>query len=121
MRMTFIESPEFTQRVTRILDDSALSDLQRLLTADPLRGRVMVGCGGLRKIRVGDPRRQKGKRGGCRVVYLHVPEASWLYLLHIYTKDEKDDVSASEKAILKRLANEYKETALAAVKGTRRG
>jgi hypothetical protein len=119
--MTFIESPGFTQRVSRILDDAALSDLQRLLMADPQRGRVMVGCGGLRKIRVGDPRRKKGKRGGCRVVYLHVPETSWVYLLDIYGKDVKDDLSANERAVLKRLGNEYKEAALRAAKGARRG
>ena len=119
MRMTFIESPGFTQRVSRMLDDAALSDLQHLLMADPQRGSVMTGCGGLRKIRVGNPARQKGKRGGCRVVYLHVPDVSWLYLLDIYSKNEKDDLSTAEKAILKRLANEYKEAALRAVKQPR--
>ena len=75
----------------------------------------MTGCGGLRKIRFGDPRRQQGKRGGFRVIYLHVPEASWIYLVDIYGKNEKDDLSASEKTVLKRLAAQYKEAALKSV------
>ena len=41
----------------------------------------MPGCGGLRKVRIADPRRGKGKRGGIRVIYLHVPEASVVYLM----------------------------------------
>ena len=54
----------------------SLSALQRELMNDPESGAVMPGCGGLRKIRIADPGRGKGKRGGARVIYLHVPEAS---------------------------------------------
>jgi hypothetical protein len=74
----------------------------------------MPGCGGLRKIRLANPRRGKGKRGGARVIYLHVPEVNWIYLLDIYGKDEKEDLSAAEKKILKRLAEEFKQEAMRA-------
>lgn len=78
----------------------------------------MPGCGGLRKIRTGDPRRRKGKRGGARVIYFHVPEANWIYLLDIYGKDEKEDLNAAEKKILKRLASEFKKEAIRAASRT---
>ena len=45
--------------------------------ADPEKGDVIKGCGGLRKVRVADPKRKKGKRRGARIIYLHVPEARW--------------------------------------------
>ena len=83
--------------------------------ANPELGDVMKGCGGLRKLRTADPRRGKGKRGGARVIYLYVPEAKWFFLLDVYGKDEKDDLSAGEKKELTRLAEELKKQAKAAI------
>jgi len=59
-------------------------------------------------LRIEDPKRQKGKRGGARVIYLHIPEAGHFLMLDIYGKDEKDDLSFSEKKDLRELAREYK-------------
>jgi|SRR6266404_749764 len=114
MRKLFIESPEFTKEVLEFFGDDVYAAFQKQLLAQPDKGKVMPGCGGLRKIRVGDPARRKGKRGGARVVYLHVPEADWIYLLDIYGKDEKDDLSAAEKKVLKSLAEEFKKEAIRA-------
>jgi hypothetical protein len=72
----------------------------------------MPGCGGLRKARIRDARRKKGKRGGARVIYLHVPEVDWIFLLDVYGKDEKEDLTADEKEVLKRLADEFKRSAI---------
>jgi hypothetical protein len=68
----------------------------------------MPGCGGLRKIRIGDPRRGKGKRGGARVIYLHVAEVSLIYLVTVYGKDQKDDLSAEDKRAYSELARSVK-------------
>jgi hypothetical protein len=67
----------------------------------------MPGCGGLRKLRIADPKRQKGKRGGARVIYLHIPEAEQFLMLDIYGKGEKDDLTPVEKKDLRELAREY--------------
>jgi putative transcriptional regulator len=91
MKKLFIESREFTNVVQQFFHDEAYAAFQTQLLAQPDKGRVMPGCGGLRKIRVGDPTRRKGKRGGARIIYLHVPEANWIYLLDIYGKDEKGE------------------------------
>ena len=111
MRKTFIESTGFTDWLSKFLDDDAYAALQRELMEDPDRGAVMPGCGGLRKLRVADRRRGKGKRGGTRVIYLHVPETNWIFLLDVYGKGEKDDLSTSEKKALKNLAEEFKKQA----------
>jgi hypothetical protein len=68
MKKTFVETAEFTQWVKEYLSDEALSDLQRALLDAPDTGSVLPGCDGLRKMRVADPRRGKGKRGGARVI-----------------------------------------------------
>jgi hypothetical protein len=121
MRKTFIETPEFTEWVREYLSDEHLADLQRELQNDPDSGAVMPGCGGLRKLRMADPRRGKGKRGGARVIYLHVAEADVIYLMDIYGKDEREDLTADQKKVLKRLADEYREATIRAAKGLKKG
>ncbi len=114
MRATFIETSEFTEWVVEYLPDETYAALQQELMENPAKGPAIRGCGGLRKVRVADPQRGKGKRGGARVIYLHVPEAKRFYMLDIYGKDEKDDLSAAQKRQLAKLAALLKQEALRA-------
>jgi len=50
------------------------------------------------------------------VIYLPVPEADWIYLLDIYSKDEKDDLTGDEKKVLRRLAERFRSEAIARTK-----
>lgn len=121
MKAVFVESSEFTEWVTTHLPDDEYPKLQQELMDQPDKGEVMPGCGGLRKIRTSDPKRGKGKRSGARVIYLYVPEAKWFFMLDVYGKDEKDDLSATEKRILSKLTKELKQEAKEAVnRSTRR-
>ena len=104
MNKTFLESREFSEWVKTYLTDDELAALQRSLLADPDAGSVIPGCGGLRKLRIGDPRRGQGKRGGARVIYVHVEEASLIYLVTVYGKDQKDDLSNEDKRAYRDLA-----------------
>jgi len=115
MKAVFVEVTGFTESVAEFLPDHLFAKIQQQLLDHPDCGSVMPGCGGLRKLRTADPRRGKGKRGGARLIYLYVPEARRFYLLDIYGKDEKDDLSADEKKILQQLAEELKAQALASV------
>ncbi|HPO09254.1 MAG TPA: hypothetical protein PLZ55_11340 [bacterium] len=116
MKRVFIETRGFTKAVGDFLSDEDYAEFQRELMREPCQGTVMRGCGGLRKARLPDPSRQKGKRSGARIIYLDVPEAKWILLLDIYGKDEKDDLNTQEKKILKKLALEFKDLAKRAVK-----
>ncbi len=110
MRFTFVESFDFTKIVYEYFgSDTEFASFQDALIANPERGVVMPGCGGLRKARWRDPRRGKGTRGGLRVIYLHVPDADRILLVDVYDKDEADDLSASEKKILAALAQAYRD------------
>lgn len=113
MKATFIETTGFTKAIADFLPDHAYAKVQQRLMVNPDEGDVMPGCGGLRKVRTADPKRGKGKRGGARVIYLHVPMARRFYLLDIYGKDEKDDLSADEKKQLRQLAEQLKTEAIA--------
>lgn len=110
MISTFYETPFFTRRITQLLDDETYRGLQNDLRENPVSGEVMQGCGGLRKLRWEEPRRGKGKRGGLRIIYLHVPEARCIYFVTVYGKDEQDDLSADQKRQLKAIAEQTKDT-----------
>ena len=47
------------------------------------------------------------------MVYLHIPEANRCEMLLIYSKSEREDLSAKEKAILTDLAHQARSEALA--------
>src|SRR5829696_5470484 len=104
MKLTFVEAPWFTERLKARLHDESYRALQNELLLNPEKGRTMSGCGGLRKVRAGDPTRGQGKRGGVRIIYLHIPQAFRIELIDDYGKDEKDDLTPAEKKVLARLA-----------------
>ncbi|MDR3621090.1 MAG: type II toxin-antitoxin system RelE/ParE family toxin [Paludisphaera borealis] len=110
MRKLFIESPGFTDWIKVHLEDDRLASLQRELSTDPEAGDVMPGCGGLRKIRIADSRRGKGKRGGIRIIYLHVAEVDVILLLDVYSKTDQQNLTNDQRRILKGMADIYKQT-----------
>ena len=87
MTLVFIEATRFTERVQRLRAESQLWTLQDLLCQDPEKGNVIQGTGGFRKIRMGLPGR--GKRGGCRIIYLHVKSASRIYFIYLIRRTKK--------------------------------
>nr|WP_284701341.1 type II toxin-antitoxin system RelE/ParE family toxin [Rhodoplanes tepidamans] len=66
-----------------------------LVAYDPTCGDLVPGTGGLRKLRIG--RNGTGKRGGARVVYFFHDPGMPIFLLAIYAKNEKADLSASDR------------------------
>ncbi len=108
MLKTFIDSGEFTAWVKSYLSDDDLAALQRELLAEPEIGDVIAGCGGLRKLRMADSKRGKGKRGDVRVVYLHIPAADQIYLITVYGKAQKEDVSVDDKKLYRQLVQMLK-------------
>ena len=114
----FFETRYFTRRVTELLDDETYRRLQNELQVNPTKGEVMPGCGGLRKVRLEAAKQGKGKRGGFRVIYLHVPEAGSIYFVTVYGKDEQDDLDTDQKRQLKEIAEQ---TRAALHKGRRKG
>ena len=110
MLRTFIEVPLFTKRWKEIgLDDDDLLALQIMLLKDPASGPVMEGTGGIRKVRF--PIENRGKSGRVRVCYTDFEEYEVTYLITAFTKNEHENLSASEKAVLKKLVKALKEEA----------
>jgi hypothetical protein len=96
--VTFIELPLFTQQITSLLEDAAYGQFQVELLRSPDKGDVIQQSGGLRKVRLRLPGR--GKSGGARVIYLHLPRHETIVFFYVYTKAQREDLSADQ---LKRL------------------
>lgn len=45
------------------------------------------------------------------MIYLYVPEVKWFFMLDIYSKNEKEDLSSAEKKELARLVEHLKRQA----------
>ena len=104
--MVFIESKLFEKLRESYLDDEGYRALQNFLIEQPLAGDVIQGTGGLRKVRWSV--KGKGKRGGVRTIYLYVTERSHIHLLTIYAKNETEDLTPSQKKVLKAITEEIK-------------
>ncbi len=99
--MIFIETEIFTEDVNTLLSDDDYARFQRFLTLSPDCGDVIPGTGGLRKVRW--MANAKGKRGGVRIIYYWRLRQDEIRLLLIYRKGLQDDLSAQEKALLRKL------------------
>lgn len=71
------------------------------LMGNPEAGDPIPGTGGLRKLRFGDVRRGKGKRGGLRVIYYYWTGGPEFWLFTLYDKDETDDLTPKQREVLK--------------------
>jgi len=101
----------FSRRLLALGKDGSaevLSAIQSDLLDNPERGRVVQGLGGVRKARAADPSRGKGKRGGFRYLYLYLVSDQEIYLLYLFDKDEREDLSPAERKLLRDLADESK-------------
>jgi len=107
--LEFRETQAFTRAVVSLLTDEEYAALQAVLAVDPEAGDLIPGTGGLRKLRWRQAARQKGKRGGVRVIYYWYEVGAIAYMLVIYSKGQQDDLSERDKRTLRHLvAEEFK-------------
>ena len=93
--ITVIETPEFISDAKRLMADMECLALINAVAADPEKGDLIVGTGGARKLRWARP--GKGKSGGFRVVYFfHSPNVP-VFLLAIFAKNERVNLSQAER------------------------
>lgn len=71
------------------------------IACNPEAGRIMVGTGGVRKIRWGVGSR--GKSHGVRVIYYYHNTEVPLFLLTVFAKNEQANLSQQERNLMKQL------------------
>ena len=109
MTREFVMLPEFDKQWKRLgLTDEDLKRLQSELLIDPQTGDVMQGTGGVRKMRFAFENR--GKSGSIRVIYVDFLIYEKLYLITAYPKNEKDNLSKSERNAIKAMVERLEKT-----------
>jgi hypothetical protein len=96
--LTIAELPEYIRRAEKLMSAAERLDIVNYLAAHPKAGDLMEGTGGVRKLRWG--RGAQGKSGGVRVIYYVHSEAMPLYLLTLFAKSERANLSKAERNAL---------------------
>lgn len=102
--ITVAETVPFQRKVKQLLSDLEKSELISYLAENPSSGVLIQGTGGIRKLRWA--RSGVGKSGGVRVIYYFHNEMMPLYLLTLFGKNEKANITMEEKYILSKVVTE---------------
>ena len=95
-----------TESYLRDAKDAKMSEAEReaavdLVATDPESGNVMQGTGGVRKARLSG--RGKGKSGGYRIVWYFGGSDIPVFLLTVFGKGEKSNLTQGERNALRSL------------------
>ena len=92
------------------LSDDERKEIVDFIAAHPDAGNEIPGTGGARKLRFAG--RGKGKSGGYRVITFYSGEDIPVFLLNVFAKNERTDLSQAERnqlqALLGELADAYR-------------
>ena len=91
---TIVELPEFLKKSDKLLSNSERLSIINYLALHPAAGDIMRGTGGIRKLRWSA--QSKGKSGGVRIIYYHHNESIPLFLLTLFAKGEKTNLTKAE-------------------------
>ncbi|WP_436411282.1 type II toxin-antitoxin system RelE/ParE family toxin [Treponema denticola] len=92
-----IETSVFTKQINRLLDEDTYKQFKEYLVCNPLKGKLIKGGGGIRKIRWG--KKNIGKSGGIRIIYFIKTETK-IYLLFAYSKSDAENLTKKQINIL---------------------
>lgn len=95
---TVVETPSYLADAERLFSPEERLAIVDRLAADPTCGVVISGSGGIRKVRFGFGAR--GKSGGARIIYLFSGESLPVFVLAVFAKNEKSDLSSAERNAL---------------------
>ena len=106
--ITVVETKAFTASAKGRMKQQEVDALIDILAAEPECGDLIQGTGGLRKVRFGVG--GKGKRGSVRVVYYFYNDTMPVFLLTVFAKNEKDNLSKAESNTLAKVARTLRES-----------
>jgi len=106
---TVIETPSYVRDTKRVgLTEFEREKIIDYLAHNPDAGDEIQGSGGARKIRF--PGKGKGKSGGYRVITFYTGKDIPLFLLNIFAKSDKVNLSPQERNELREILSELAET-----------
>jgi hypothetical protein len=117
---TVIEMPDFVADARAAgITPSERHAIIDYIAMQPQTGDLIVGSGGARKVRLAG--RGKGKSGGYRVISYFGGDDIPVFLLNVFAKSDRVDLSRAEvnelREVLSALASEYRKGVRRHVKG----
>lgn len=104
----FIELAPFSSEKDRLADDLHFAAFQQEFRENPLKGDLIRGTAGARKVRWAI-KTGRGKSGGARVIYYFIDRFARIYLIDLYVKSSKTNSTEGEKMVLKTIVTILKE------------
>jgi hypothetical protein len=105
---TIVELLTFLQDSKAFFNDDERAEVAAYIGQYPEAGDIMPGTGGVRKLRWGVEGR--GKRAGVRVIYYYYNETIPVFLISVFAKNSKSNLSKAEVNAMKQLSNELTKT-----------
>jgi hypothetical protein len=104
-----IETKEYLRRARQCgMSDQEREEIINFIAGDPLAGDEISGTGGARKVRFARP--GKGKSGGYRIITFFSGQTIPVFLLTVFAKNEKANISQADKNALRKALGVMVET-----------
>jgi hypothetical protein len=102
---TVVETQDYLNDAKSVgLTEKEREDIALWIAANPDAGDAIEGTGGARKVRFAG--KGKGKSGGYRVITFYSGTDIPVFLLNVFAKNEKADLSQKERNTLKRVLSD---------------
>ena len=97
---TVVETPAFLADARAVgVSEAERAEIINWIADNPLAGDPIEGTGGARKVRFAG--KGKGKSGGYRVITFFSGAAFPVFLLNLFAKNEKTNLTPKERSVLK--------------------
>lgn len=100
---TIVELPHYIRKAEKLLSSEERQAVVGYLASHPEAGVVLQGTGGIRKLRWGIGGR--GKSGGVRLVYYYYDSSIPLFMITLFAKNERANLSRAERNDLSKLVD----------------
>ena len=112
---TVVETPSYLAAAKAAgITERMRSEIVTMVARDPTLGIELRGTGGCRKFRVA--RRGEGKSGGYRIIHFYTGPDIPVFLLTVFAKGDKDNISDAEAkqlaGLTKRLVEAHRAEAM---------
>lgn len=105
--ITVAETTVFLRQAAQIWSEDEHLAFVDFIARNPETGDLIPATGGVRTVRWA--RQGMGKRGGARVIYLYRDSGMPLYLLMVYTKTQREDLSPEAWRTVQELVSRLKQ------------
>lgn len=106
--ITIVETVTYQRRAAKVLKPDEAEAALLLIASHPAIGDLLVDTGGIRKVRIAASGR--GKSGGARVIYYYHDDEMPVFLLTVFAKNEKDNLTKAERHALAGLAEALRDS-----------